>query len=108
MNSEEGIEFLKWASNFPLRLFGGKFEEEYIREEIDSFLKPQLEMIKDSNSVRSLKNGSFGLYELLFGDLDRDVAFKPKDYSPLIRVCSWNLNREYRKVHDQICDYLYT
>lgn len=118
MNTKEIIERGKWVlfRGFTILHFDREFYDEYIKDEIDVNLKTTLNVLKKSYSVKSLENSSFGrdanawLAEIPECGLDEKKNYLPRNYSslhPFYNCCSFKLNKEFRKLHDEISSYLY-
>ena len=105
INTEEIPVFLRWLLNQPFFIFDRRCHNEYVKDEIDNLLMPQLKMIEQAYSLHSFEIGFWEVYERMFLPFDK-ILFKDGKYCYFINSCSWKLNCEYRQLHDRICEYL--
>jgi len=118
MKTKELIETCKWAFNRSLAIlhFEKDRYDKMIDLEVNDNLKPTLVIVRNSYSIKSLENSSFGrdasawLAEIPECGLDEKKNYLPRNYSslhPFYTSCSFKLNKEFRRLHDEISEYLY-
>ncbi|MBS3092116.1 hypothetical protein J4466_01715 [Candidatus Pacearchaeota archaeon] len=109
MNFRECYEFFKYLND---RLFGiifidRGFVDDLARQEIEG-LKINLDILKRSYSFSALESGLFGIGVALFPDFERKIL-KQGNYAESFSYytyASWELNKEFRRLHDQVSAYL--
>ena len=117
----ETLEFLKWFSgrSFSYLTLSAGFADEHMRNVIDNEMIMQLEYTKRFHNFDLTVNILSGDYDpklvSFMKSLDADdmermrTDFKPGHYSsfPLYTCCSLKLNKEFRRVNDQISSFVY-
>lgn len=112
MKAREIKEFGKWVIDRGTVIMFGEmddFYEKYI-ERRNEEMKGLLELLRKDQSVGALKDETFGDYQrFLRGNSFwrlQEKEFRNGQYSgvsSLYTSCSLRLNREFRKLHDEIC-----
>mgnify|MGYP001563868586 CR=1 FL=1 len=109
MTTREYYEFLKYFANRPLEfLFGDwRFVDKHMKSELSS-LRESLRVVKESYSIAALKDGRFGQGKAFFMPFEKPIVIHGNYYDafPLYSSCSWRLNKEFRKLHDELTAYL--
>ncbi|MEK6873604.1 MAG: hypothetical protein AABW91_02070 [Nanoarchaeota archaeon] len=118
----ETLEFLKWSfgRSSAYVFFDSRFYDEYMEGVISREIIPRFDYTKRFHNFDIMQNTLDGDCDPEFGNVIRELTesdlkmmkrdFKPKSYSsfPLYTFCSWDLNKEFRKLHDEISSFVYS
>lgn len=110
-NVLETKEFAKWLLGkvtllVSLEFFLHNYDKYVIDDMRDMGIN--LNMLRKSYSPSSLETGTFGLAQEFFLDFEREM-YKPRNYfgaCSFYDLCSWETNKRFRKLHDEISAYL--